>query len=201
MKRSPKSCKQPPTPFKGSPPATTNPSYYKREPIRVGTPARFFIAMTTAPTKTKRKPKPLALAPPPTIPAPKDPTPPQRPVGEMEALAANFQYLSDRVGDVTHYNDLPPNAHEFLTRTQQAINNLAIYTRKVRDRDLREYRETLASHRVSLLCKISFVGLLTVFLCGLISSFEQETHVQPYQNRVPPTVPTGTANGAQLYPP
>jgi hypothetical protein len=153
--------------------------------------------MPTAPTKTKRKPKPLALAPPPTIPAPKDPTPPKRPIGELEALAANFQYLSDRVADVTAYNDLPPNAHEFLTRTQQAINQLATYTRKVRDRDLREYRETLASHRVSLLCKISFVGLLTVFLCGLISSFEQKSHVQPYQN----PVPAGATSGTQLHPP
>lgn len=95
----------------------------------------------------------------------------------MDALAANFQYLSDRVSDVTLNNDLPPNAHEFLTRTQQAINNLSNYTRKVKDRDLKEYREALANHQIELVSKIAFAGIMTVFLCGLVSSCQQEIHV------------------------
>ncbi|MBW4516033.1 MAG: hypothetical protein KME11_12515 [Timaviella obliquedivisa GSE-PSE-MK23-08B] len=152
--------------------------------------------------KTKRKPKPLVLGIPPPIPAPREPTPIARPIGELDALAANFQYLSDRVGDVTIYNDLPPNAHEFLTRTQLAINNLAGYARKVKDRDLKEYREALASQQIGIVCKVSFVGLMTVFLCGLVTSFQtKEVYVQPVQNGSQSGVPLGSPNGSQLYPP
>jgi hypothetical protein len=152
--------------------------------------------------KTKRKPKPLVLAIPPTIPAPREPTPPTRPIGELDTLASNFQYLSDRVGDVTTYNDLPPNAHEFLTRTQLAINNLSGYVRKVKDRDLKEYREALANQQIGIVCKVSFVGLMTVFLCGVVTSFQtKEVYVQPVQNSYQPGVPLTAPNGVQLYPP
>lgn len=152
--------------------------------------------------KTKRKPKPLVLGIPPSIPAPREPTPIARPLGELDALAANFQYLSDRVGDVTLFNDLPPNAHEFLTRTQQAINSLSGYTRKIKDRDLKEYREALASQQIGIVCKVSFVGLMTVFLCGLVTSFQtKEVYVQPVQNGYQSGVPLGSPNGSQLYPP
>lgn len=153
-------------------------------------------------TKTKRKPKPLLLAQPPQISAPREPTPLTRPLGELEALAANFQYLSDRVGDVVIYNDLPPNAHEFLTRTQQAINNIAGYTRKVKDRDLREYREALASQQIGIVCKVSFVGLFTVFLCGLVTSFQgKDVYVQPIQKSSQSGVPLAVPSVSQLYPP
>jgi hypothetical protein len=152
--------------------------------------------------KTKRKPKPLVLGIPPSIPAPREPTPPTRPIGELDALAANFQYLSDRVGDVTTCNDLPPNAHEFLTRTQLAINNLAGYARKVKDRDLKEYREALANQQIGIVCKVSFVGLMTVFLCGVVTSFQsKDVYVQPVQNSYQPSVPLTVPNGSQLYPP
>jgi hypothetical protein len=152
--------------------------------------------------KTKSKPKPLVLGIPPNIPAPREPTPPTRPIGELDTLAANFQYLSDRVGDVTIYNDLPPNAHEFLTRTQLAINNLRGYTRQIKDRDLKEYREALASQQIGIVCKVSFVGLMTVFLCGLVTSFQtKEVYVQPVQNSYQSGVPLGSPNSSQLYPP
>jgi hypothetical protein len=152
--------------------------------------------------KTKRKPKPLVLAIPPTIPAPREPTPITRPIGELDALAANFQYLSDRVGDVTTYNDLPPNAHEFLTRTQQSINQIAGYVTKVKSRDLKEYREALANHQIAIVCKVSFVGLMTVFLCGLVSSFQKEVvYVQPNPYRVQSGDPAAAPNGVELYPP
>jgi hypothetical protein len=153
-------------------------------------------------TTTKRKPKPLVLAQPPNIPAPREPTPITRPLGELDALAANFQYLSDRVGDVTIYNDLPPNAHEFLTRTQQAINNLRSYTRQVKDRDMKEYRTALANQQIGIFCKVAFVGLTTVFLCGIVTSFQsKEVYVQPNPYRVQSGIPLGSPNGSQLYPP
>jgi hypothetical protein len=152
--------------------------------------------------KTKRKPKPLLLGIPPTIPAPREPTPVTRPIGELDALAANFQYISDRVGDVTIYNDLPPNAHEFLTRTQQSINHIAGYVTKVKNRDLKEYREALANQQIGIVCKVVFVGLTTVFLCGLVSSFQKEVvYVQPNPYRVQSGVPAAAPNGVQLYPP
>jgi hypothetical protein len=152
--------------------------------------------------KTKSKPKPLVLGIPPSIPAPREPTPPTRPIGELDALAANFQYLSDRVGDVTLENDLPPNAHEFLTRVQQAVNNLRGYTRQVKDRDLKEYREALANQQIGIVCKVAFVGLTTVFLCGIVTSLQtKEVYVQPNPYRVQSDVPLTAPNGAQLYPP
>jgi hypothetical protein len=152
--------------------------------------------------KTKRKPKLLVLGIPPNIPAPREPTPPTRPIGELDALAANFQYISDRVADVTINNDLPPNAHEFLTRTQLAINNLSGYAQKVKNRDLKEYREALANQQIGIVCKVSFAGLVTVFLCGLITSFQtKEVYVQPVQNGYQSGVPLGSPNGSQLYPP
>jgi hypothetical protein len=153
--------------------------------------------------KTKRKPKPLVLAQPPKIPAPREPTPPTRPIGELDALAANFQYLSDRVNDLATYNDLPPNGHEFLTRVQQSINNLAGYTRKVKDRDLKEYRESLAHQQIGIVCKVTFVGLMTVFFCGLVTSLQQKevVYVQPNPYRVQSGDSVGDSNGSQLYPP
>jgi hypothetical protein len=152
--------------------------------------------------KNKSKPKPLILGYPPPIPAPREPTPPTRPIGELDALAANFQYLSDRVGDITLDNDLPPNAHEFLTRTQQAINNLRGYTRQVKDRDLKEYREALANQQIGIVCKVAFVGLTTVFLCGIVTSLQsKEVYVQPNPYRVQSGVPLTVPNGSQLYPP
>lgn len=152
--------------------------------------------------KTKSKPKPLILGIPPNIPAPREPTPPTRPTGELDALAANFQYLSDRVGDVTLFNDLPPNAHEFLTRTQLAINNLRGYTRQVKDRDLKEYRTALANQQIGIVCKAAFVGLTTVFLCGIVTSLQtKEVYVQPNPYRVQSGIPLTAPNGAELYPP
>jgi hypothetical protein len=154
------------------------------------------------PTTHKTKPKPLVLGIPPSIPAPREPTPINRPIGELDALAANFQYLSDRVSDVTTCNDLPPNAHEFLTRTQQAINNLRGYTRQVKDRDMKEYRTALANQQIGIVCKVAFVGLTTVFLCGIVTSFQtKEVYVQPNPNRVQSGVPLTAPNGSQLYPP
>jgi len=152
-------------------------------------------------TKIKRRPKPLELGIPPNIPAPREPTPPARPMGELDTLAANFQYISDRVADVTTYNDLPPNAHEFLTRTQQSINHIAGYVTKIRSRDLKEYRETLANHQISTVCKVTFVGLVTVFLCGLVNSFQQDSYVQPNQKSTQSGVPLSGANGTGVYPP
>jgi hypothetical protein len=152
--------------------------------------------------KRKTKPKPLVLAIPPTIPAPREPTPITRPIGELDALAANFQYLSDRVGDVTTYNDLPPNAHEFLTRTQLSINHIAGYVTKVKNRDLKEYRQALASQQIGTVCKVAFVGILTVCLCGVVSSFQKEVvYVQPNPYRVQPDGNARTDSGSQLYPP
>jgi hypothetical protein len=152
-------------------------------------------------TTTKRKPKPLELAQPPNIPAPREPIPVTRPLGELEALAANFQYLSDRVGHLATSGDLPPNAHEFITKTQIAINNLAGYTRKVKNRDLKEYREALANHQISLVCKFVFVGLMTVFFCGIVSSFQPQNNVQPNQKPVQSGVSPDVSSGSQLHPP
>jgi hypothetical protein len=151
--------------------------------------------------KTKRKPKPLILSPPPSILTFREPIPAARPLGELDALSANFQYLQDRVSDVTLNNDLPHNAHEFLTRTQQAINNLSSYTRKIKDRDLKEYREALANHQIELVSKIAFAGVRTVFLCGLVSSCQQETYVQSNQKSNQSSVPFWSADGIKHYAP
>jgi hypothetical protein len=151
---------------------------------------------------SKRKPKPLELGMPPAIPPPPQTIPPTRPEGELDALAANFQYLSDRVADVATRGDLPSNAHEFITKTQTAINNIAAYTRKVKQRDLNEYRTTLANHRVDIVLKVAAIAVLTLF-CGFLfnSSNNQPVYVYPNQNLVQPGDPNGVPHADGIHPP
>jgi hypothetical protein len=120
----------------------------------------------------------------------------------LDALAANFQYLSDRVDNAVTYSDIPAPAYEFLTRTQLAINNLRSYTQKVKERDLKEYRTALANQQIGIVCKCIFVGLMTVFFSGLAASFQtKEVYVQPNPNRIQPTGNAGDSNSSQLYSP
>jgi hypothetical protein len=143
-----------------------------------------FTPLTAMQTKTKRRTKPLVLAEPPEIPT-RDPTPLKRPLNEIDALVVNFDFLLTCVSEVATRGDLPPNASEFLSRNQQSLGNLRDYTLKLKSRDLREYRETLASHRIAIVLKVGAIALFSLIATTILGSTNHaQTHPQSIQNGV-----------------